>query len=328
MMCFYHFFNGLNGGVKPEYWTLFRYKGVAFEEIVAPLGQMCVSIFAFNSGYVLHKIPEQYVSWFRTFPRLAKFLLSYWVVCLTFLLYGAAVGLKLPDIQVLFSNLFGCGVSPHHDYINVSTAWYVRYYIFFLLAAPILVKLLNGKKWYLDLGVYALLVTVIPYTLPIQVLDTVWPIVPSLGGGFAHKYRLFEKAQNVVGNFTVYGNIAVSLFLILLVFTLRHELSGYNAWCRLDGFYASIFIFAVVEILSCCHQLFSKVLRFLGRISMYLWFLHSIYFVGGIQMEKILYMPYYPVLITIWGVALMIPPALICKRLSTGLTNLIFHKSK
>lgn len=54
MMYFYHLF------AFPDLWpdercfySLYYYKGIPVEQLIAPFGQLCVGIFAFNTGYIL-----------------------------------------------------------------------------------------------------------------------------------------------------------------------------------------------------------------------------------------------------------------------------------
>ena len=140
MMFFHHFF------AYPKFWpfercfvSLFYYKGLPVEQIIAPFGQLCVGIFAFNSGYVLYKNSGKFSDYISVLPRLFKFLSSYWIVCVLFIIYGIFSYRQLPDTLTFLENLFGVNVNADANYINVAHGWYVAYYSLLLLLSPLII---------------------------------------------------------------------------------------------------------------------------------------------------------------------------------------------
>lgn len=322
-MFFFHIFAAFEEPFIHTHYSLFLYKGAPVERIIAPLGQMCVTIFAFNTGYVMQKMPSMYSPYIKVMKRLAKFLISYWVVCAIFLIYGIAFHLQLPTFTIFLKNMFGFEVSVTQPYINVAHAWYVKYYIFILLISPLIIKLFTRSKWYVDLSMLIMLMFLLPkWSAPI--LSIIWPITSTLTGMFAYKYKLLEVLQLA---FTIknklYFRIFVDLFIIFMVFACRHEFSGYNPWWRLDGLFVLLFIAAFTDLFNYISPKVLNVLRFIGSIGMYMWYLHSLYMVDINNWENILYYPAYPFLILTLGILMMIPPAIFCKKVSDKISSKI-----
>lgn len=325
MMFFFHIFAASDEPFIHTHYSLFLYKGVPFERIIAPLGQMCVTIFAFNTGYVMHKLPSMYIPFIKVMKRLAKFLISYWVVCVLFLIYGVAFNLQLPTFTAFLKNMFGFDVSVTQPYINVAHAWYVRYYIFILLIAPLIIKLFSRTRWYIDLSVLIMIMALLPKG-PTLILSIIWPIPSTLSGLFACKYKLLEVLHSVVSiKSQLYFPVLVDLFIIFMVLACRHEFSGYNPWWRLDGLFVLLFIAAFTDLFNYISPIVLKILRFIGSIGMYMWYLHSLYMVDINTWENILYYPGYPFLILTLGIIMMIPPAIFCKKVSDSILSRILH---
>lgn len=75
MMFYYHFFAFPEFLPKPDcYYAPIKYLGVLVQELFAHFGQLCVAIFAFNSGYVLYKKREDFNRITMNAKRAANFL--------------------------------------------------------------------------------------------------------------------------------------------------------------------------------------------------------------------------------------------------------------
>lgn len=316
MMFFFHIFKDPEiNYLTHEYHPLFYYKGTPFEQIIAPLGQMCVSIFAFNSGYAINKLHYKFSSYTDVSKRLFSFLLSYWLVCILFIIYGLCLGINLPDIPEFSANLFGYGVSAAADYINVCHAWYVRYYICLLLISPLLSRLFLKTTFIVDLLIFILSIGII-YKIPVDIANTIWPINASISGILSSKYNIIGTIRGFWLKRPVFLCYISNLSIILFVIFCRHEFSGLNPWWRFDGIFCTLFISAILCILYHINNHVHKVLAFIGSLSMYLWYLHSIYMIDHNHWEGILYAPYFPPIILIWGMLLMLIPAKFCKSIN------------
>lgn len=198
-MFYYHFFAFPEFLPKPDcYYATIKYLGVPVQEILAHFGQLCVAIFAFNSGYVLSKKRVDFNNINVIAKRATNFLISYWVVCLLFIIVGLICNSKLPDTSILLQNLVGLNVSARSDYVNVAHAWYVTYYLLFLLLCPLIVsnKIPNSKL--LDIFLLLLVATLLQ-VLPEYVQKIAWPLPASITGYLVSKYKLFTVMGGVFG---------------------------------------------------------------------------------------------------------------------------------
>lgn len=152
LMIAHHFF-GFKEYLRPDVnWIpLCKVAGIEIERYVAAFGKICVSLFAFNSGYVLWTRSADYTLKKRCL-RLLNFLIGYWMVCGLFLLYALAVGDSLPTLQQLMLNLVGLETGPFQNWVNVTFAWYVTYYIAFILLAPLLLAIFKSRHLWIDIA--------------------------------------------------------------------------------------------------------------------------------------------------------------------------------
>lgn len=107
---------------------------------LASFGKICVYIFAFISGYALWIKQDSFRTYRQCGRRLLKFLCIYWSVVVLFLLTGFLNNDTLPSPTNLLLNLFGLRLGPASGWINVTHAWYVSYYIIFILACPLIIR--------------------------------------------------------------------------------------------------------------------------------------------------------------------------------------------
>lgn len=191
MMFYYHFF------AFPEflpasncYYAPIKHMGIPIQQIIAHFGQLCVGMFAFNTGYIIAKKPSAFSDYKHIFQRLCKFLAAYWIICILFLCYGIIFQVKLPSLGIFLQNLFGYNVSARADFVNVAHGWYVSYYIFLMLLTPIILKALQRSNWYIDASSYAIIILFLP-TLPTKLLEVIWPLSASLAGSLTYKYSIF-----------------------------------------------------------------------------------------------------------------------------------------
>lgn len=312
MMFFFHFF--AYPDLQPTencYYAPFKHLNTPVEEIIAPFGQLCVAIFAFNSGFIIAKLKQNYIHYKQNFIRGLKFLIGYWLVCLFFIVLSLTPFFyDIPDLKTLLLNLIGIDLSARANYMNVAHAWYVLYYITLLLLAPTLICIYSRTNLIQDIALYLLLVLVIPM-LPLSIKSFLWPLSASIMGYMTFKYSLFVKCKNKL---TKYINKPVCILLaaafIFITFAMRHFLSQYNAWWRFDGIYSFLFIFSILLIIELIPSILKETLIFIGSIGMYLWFTHSIFAIGPTELKQILYVPYIPILIVAWGVLLCLIPSL------------------
>lgn len=146
MMLIHHFWNPVMQPI-PRQFQLGDFIVPNIEILIAETSKICVSIFAFLTGYVLWLNRNKYSSYSYIYGKLRSFLLNYWFVGFVFILLAIAFAIKLPSLKIFIANLFGFEVGAYeilgYDYVNVVHAWYVRFYICLLLTFPIILRLLD-----------------------------------------------------------------------------------------------------------------------------------------------------------------------------------------
>lgn len=223
------------------YASLFSIGGIEFERILAAFGKLCVSIFAFCSDYAIWIVSAQYSSWLLIFKRLGKFLQSYWIICILFIVLGLCLGLQTPSIKNFGLNLIGLRTDPFFSYVNVVFGWYVAFYCCLLLLAPFLLKLFFrqgsveynhnkkfGKSFLIDL--FCLLV-----------ISAVVHALCNSGFDFIN-LSLLNKFRST------YKSTWVSVIVIFSLIFVRQGLIGYHIsfWGIEEGIFTLLFIYAVL----------------------------------------------------------------------------------
>lgn len=333
MMC-HHLFvfpDWLNEGVG--WHTSLGYIGKASAEVLGVIGSICVQVFALTSGYALMMNPKAYSTWQKRFRRLFKFLFAYWIVNVLFLVIGYINGDAMPCIKDLALNMFGLKTGPDKNWINVPFAWYVCYYIEFVLLTPILIWGFSSNKKRFDCAM-ALFLFVMVYVcrnLPFEAACFLFPLLSTVLGIIIAKYGIFNKLHRLVTG-RLHSTLVVTAIALIII--VRYEIPklnplGGNNWHFfvdiLLSFIAALLILFSVELF---HRIrsrrFKKFFLLLGGLSMYLWFLHGIFFTGQNFLQPFIYSPKEPILILLLCLAVTLPVAWLLKRFQTYLDAKIF----
>lgn len=108
LMIAHHLFGFCDYLLPSVGWHTFgKVGGIEIERVIAAFGKICVSLFAFNSGYVAWKFRKGYLSPQLLFKRWSAFLLSYWTVLFFFWIYALIIGDPIPSGEDLLMNLVG-----------------------------------------------------------------------------------------------------------------------------------------------------------------------------------------------------------------------------
>lgn len=189
LMVAHHFF-GFGSWLLPgvTWLSVGKMAGIEVERIIGAFGKICVSLYAFNSGYVLWVNRSDYRHFPYRMKRLLKFLIAYWVIVLLFGLYALVVGDKNPEGIDMLLVLVGYATGANADYVNVAFAWYVTYYIFFMSLASVWLRLFSTGHKAVD-GMVLALAAVVCCSFEISFLS---PFMVGLWGIVAAKWHLFE----------------------------------------------------------------------------------------------------------------------------------------
>ena len=283
--------------------------GISLGKVFAAFGKICVSVFAFNTGYVIWKKREIY-TFANNVKRILKFLLCYWVVYSLFLIVGFVYNEQMPVLSDFFLNLIGLRTGTFVNFVNVPYAWYVCFYVFFVLSSPFIIWLFSrGNK--ICMVAFFIWLT-LSQLLSIITLDGVLGDIlriyisvgtPALSGILFSKYHLFDAfSMYIPTKLGLYGILYVCL---IVVRQLSVYLFGANF---LDVIFAPLFIFLSVNIIyfKNIFPILNGVFKLLGKYSMNIWFLHGLFFTGSMHLQWILYLPKYSTFVLIWGMSLLI----------------------
>lgn len=314
--------------------SIFGYIGKTTTEVIGLFGEICVQIFALTSGYALMMNPQAYSTWQKRFSRLFKFLMAYWVVNIFFLIIGLLNGDTMPDTKELANNMIGIQTGPHLNWVNVPFAWYVCYYIEFIFLTPILIWGFSSNKKILDctMALSCIIMVYVFRKIPSAAAYYLYPLMSTVLGIIIAKYSIFNKLHRLVTGHLHSALVATAIALIIIV---RYEIPklnplGGNNWQFfvdiLLSFIAALLILFSVELF---HRIrsrrFKKFFLLLGGLSMYLWFLHGIFFTGKNFLQSFIYSPKEPILILLLCLAVTLPVAWLLKRFQTYLDAKIFN---
>jgi hypothetical protein len=265
---------------------------------------ICVSLFAFLTGwaYFFNKKPSLTYG----LKKIVNFLKYYWFILLLIFLPAAVIlGRYVPSAKDILLNMFAVRVNL------VSFAWYVYFYIFVMLTLPFAVKLFKESalfNFFFAIAYCALLYNLISHVVIFRadltsgLLNCLYWYPCVLIGYLFAKHDLFSRLH------THFRHPYKILYLttILLVMGCRikwQTVLGVN----LDVIYAPVAVFSLVMLLN--QGVVRKVLEFLGRHAMNIWFLHSIFFSPVLRssFQKIAYLPRNPILVVIWVLLLCLP---------------------
>lgn len=318
-----------------DYQTIFGDHAYALLREVADFGNICVPIFAFISGYALSKNWDSFASYKKVGIRALKFLTGYWIVFGIILLVGIANSDQLPSLRDTSSIMIGLKVGAF-PYINPTHAWYVVFYLLFLLFSPLLVALFRVRRTLLqDLIICLLLFVLIrvfysPYGAPFLAL-----IFGMLFGKYdwldvLHRHVLCHIPAVILMLIiiitTMLGNTV--RFMILLMFSdilngdLSLETREYIMYF-VYAIYAMVLIICFGELLHRLRvRMVKQILFLIGNLSMFIWFLHGIMQSGKHYGEKFIYSPREPILIFLLLLICVLPAAWACQWLHIKLWQL------
>lgn len=318
LMLFHHLFG------FPEWYTEgVSYIGISLrsntvEYVIGQFGHICVSIFAFITGYGMFFSYKSGNIIKKSFKKGISFLVCYWLI-----LFGAAipVNLALGKTDITFSlilkNMFT------YDHTLVSFAWYVRFYLAMLITLPVFYRMLT-KYAAVTIPVFLILPAMANYLLGTVSSDNffivktvyfsmeyfLWITCALMGLCFA-RYGIFEKLGRLFSRFGKGEGFVCAMLMLVLVYLRAYKSDTIGIIFSFDSFYAPIFIFLAIKIIEVFPEFLHKFLRLMGKHSMNIWFLHSLFFFRTAELMKYAYAPKVSVLIVAWVIV-------ICLVLSYG----------
>lgn len=304
--------------------------GYVIEEVIAVFCKVCVGLFAFTSGYAMFVHSERYKKIKNCLARALQFLVQYWVVFLFFLVVGVIVKEPLPTIETFLLQCFGIHTATGFSWsyntgIHPKFAWYVSFYLIFLMLHPLLSKLSKFNFWIDNIiylitfyGGYFIITGLLPINSPGTVADiysilsrfATWGHIGMEGYLFA-KYDMFEKIDNVIRKHLNCFFMAFFSVLTIICIMYVRLLSGIYVIkepMSFDVLYTIFLIYSFLNIINIIKDfgISEKWLLVLGKYSMTMWFLHSIFFTPKNTLQGLAYWPKYPIFILIWTLIIML----------------------
>jgi len=319
-----------------DYW--FGYVGRGSSEYTAQFGSICVLIFAFMSGYAMWINKKGYSSWKARMQRLCKFLLIYWLTCALFLLIGYFANDTLPTPFQFIKNLFGISTGPRL-WINVPFAWYVTYYIEFILLTPLLIRLFSGKSAWSDIWAYIIVIAGcfvcrnIIRELPViknfqtfpYIFSVVHPLMASCLGIIVAKHALIDKAHRHCLQ-RIPAILCIIIVLVCMYADNKLWSSGVHdlVFTVLRAIIGATTSIVLISLLSRPKiHLLEPILLIIGRLSLYIWFLHGLIFAGHTYLQPWIYAAREPILIFIVCMVTILPGAYLLYLTTTQMLKLL-----
>lgn len=281
---------------------------------VGKFGGICVGIFMFLTGYGMYYSYKKGNAVAIGAKKVVKFLLKYWLLLFTFFL----------PVQIVLGRTYfdprWYREMPGTYTSIVGFAWYVRFYVPAMLTLPLLKKGIGKNPW------IAIAFSVLPFQiiyLSMRLLSShvtfnatavitmeyfKYISVVLLGYCFA-KFDLYTRLDAFLQKHCLNKNLFY-IFGILVVFAARIKLSSdvYTHIPNTELVYAPLFIFFAARLVNnfSCKPIL-KALEIIGRHSMNLWFLQSVFFFEASRLQWIVYLPKLSFFVIIWNIVVLLP---------------------
>lgn len=292
------------------------YRGVfssRMYEMAGQFGNICVSIFAFLTGYSFYIREDKWASGKYRLKKAIRFLAEYWVYMVLFILVGLWCGEKCPSAVTLLYNMIGLGTGVGTEYVCVPFAWYVSFYLSVIFLYPLLKRILKCKlpaclcfllifycfiEWMYAVTLRGKMPIVAEFFRKENALISVYT------GYLLARYGVLGKLvkiKNRLGKWR-YCGIEAAIIVCLLILRCWNPAFMVNFW----GLIYTLLIVAIVcvDMSNIDNTRTGKLLQALGKYSMGMWFISGLFFMPSSEFQFIAYFPKYPVLILIWVVTI------------------------
>lgn len=282
MLMVYHHLFGFPDRIVSEYVIVSDLSFLHIGTILSYFGRICISVFAFCSGYGIYKkLSSIYENKFLAnikngyvviFKQAIKFLVRYWMICALFIPLGYTLGVYSFDSISLLKCLIGVAFSYNAEW------WYVNTYLTFLIYVPLFVAVEKVIYKYCSqvivnvLYLFIFICGVALSKLSISDYTVELCFVSGIACVSINVYDKFYFSLCKVGTF----KYILSIFLVVTIALLRMIL---GLGCNYDFICAPFFVFGIGVIIKC--RLFTdcinRVLLFIGRYSTYVWLTHTFF---------------------------------------------------
>lgn len=198
--------------------------------------------------------------------------------------------------------------------------WYVYFYIITMLLLPMISRISGAGGFLKDLllCLWMFLFYYIKEYIQSGITYTLWSTFPVVFCGFAcGKNNIFKYISDYLDKITPQVFCVVVYVLCAIVCFLGRWMIPAFCFLQMDIIYIPLFIFSILQLIRKSEYRFA-LLNILGKYCLGMWFIHCVFFnVSKTTWQPILYAPYYPIFVIIWG-------CIICFSVSYIMNILLF----
>ncbi|WP_180230231.1 acyltransferase [Bacillus sp. AFS073361] len=346
LMVYHHLFTFPDRISSVDYAPLMMFNGQPLDQLIGAFGKICVSIFLFTSGYGLYQnfLKNNSFTFKVSLKKIIQFLKTYWIIFIIFIPIGLIWFHNQPRYVFNLKNFLLNFTSLTNTYNR--EWWFVPLYLELIIIFPILIKLIEKIPLivnYLSFislffaGFFQNAILLFPNNILIQLLMNhlsvllLWQVVFIVGIYFS-KYSVFEKINQFLNRLKL-ENILFYLIVLFICFYIRQftlpwiievrgaKISGIYTYA--DFILTPILIFSFVKIVSYTN-IFSKLFATLGKHSNNIWLTHTFFIYYYYQ--KIIFLPYFSILIVGWVFILTIVVSICVNFISNKINFLDIKK--
>ncbi|KAF6582793.1 acyltransferase family protein [Paenibacillus sp. EKM211P] len=305
--------------LKYDYVSLFSLFHERGEFYLGHFGQIAISIFLFLSGYGLYKSnvqnPQHLMQ--KSFTRLSKIMINYWVVFLLFIpvglyFFGTSDRFQHNSIMDFLRNFIALSSSYNGEW------WFLYDYILLLLIFPVTFQAFQRNAWVTLL--IAGLVFYNSYSQGNYYSIMYWQL-PFMIGLFFAKYKLYSWMSKIYDSI-IFNNILFDVIVLVLLFRFRTTSQWFEK-TTIDMIIAPIVILVSIHLMN--KLKLTKPFVYLGKNSMNIWLTHT--FFCYYYFQSIVFFPKVSILILLWLILLTILTSIIVNSIISLINSKVYTKN-
>ncbi|QOH60379.1 acyltransferase family protein [Paenibacillus polymyxa] len=305
--------------LKYDYVSLFSLFHERGEFYLGHFGQIAISIFLFLSGYGLYKSnvqnPQHLMQ--KSFTRLSKIMINYWVVFLLFIpvglyFFGTSDRFQHNSIMDFLRNFIALSSSYNGEW------WFLYDYILLLLIFPVTFQAFQRNTWVTLL--IAGLVFYNSYSQGNYYSIMYWQL-PFMIGLFFAKYKLYSWI-NKIYNSIIFNNILFDIVVLVLLFRFRTTSQWFEK-TTIDMIIAPVVILVSIHLMN--KLKLTRPFAYLGKNSMNIWLTHT--FFCYYYFQSIVFFPKVSILILLWLTLLTVLTSIIVNSIISLINNKVYTKN-
>ncbi|MEJ3720846.1 acyltransferase family protein [Paenibacillus polymyxa] len=305
--------------LKYDYVSLFSLFHERGEFYLGHFGQIAISIFLFLSGYGLYKSnvqnPQHLMQ--KSFTRLSKIMINYWVVFLLFIpvglyFFGTSDRFQHNSIMDFLRNFIALSSSYNGEW------WFLYDYILLLLIFPVTFQAFQRNAWVTLL--IAGLVFYNSYSQGNYYSIMYWQL-PFMIGLFFAKYKLYSW-MNKIYNSIIFNNILFDIVVLVLLFRFRTTSQWFEK-TTIDMIIAPVVILVSIHLMN--KLKLTRPFAYLGKNSMNIWLTHT--FFCYYYFQSIVFFPKISILILLWLTLLTVLASIIVNSIISLINNKVYTKN-